>query len=100
MKAWKNIESKYLQHIFSGEDEQVNELYRMIRGGALNAAVNGLHLDNIKTEIEKILYSQMIPFGWSVSPTAARPFIWLVFFFLVLLQRATPDRILFNHEGG
>lgn len=97
MDGWKNIESKYLELIFSGDDEQVNALYRMIHGGAMNAAVNGLHMDKIKKDVEKILYSQMIPFAWSVSPTAARPFIWLVFFFspLVLLQRATFGRIPF-----
>ncbi|KAJ5375172.1 hypothetical protein N7517_007178 [Penicillium concentricum] len=77
MTAWKNLESSYLESIFSGNSSSaIESLYTTIDGGTIAAAMDKLNLVGTSTDVEKILYGQMISYAWSVSPDNARPFVW------------------------
>lgn len=78
MSAWKGIESGYLEAIFSGNagSNGTDALYAMINNGAMGEVMNNINLNGTSKDVQKILYGQMIPYAWSVSPDQARPFIW------------------------
>ncbi|KAJ5951928.1 uncharacterized protein N7479_010341 [Penicillium vulpinum] len=76
MTAWKNIESDYLTSIFSANNTDTHTLYTMINNGAMGAVMDTIDLTHTSTDVEKILYGQMIPYAWSVSQDETRPFIW------------------------
>ncbi|KAJ5606920.1 hypothetical protein N7537_003539 [Penicillium hordei] len=78
MSAWKGIESGYLEAIFSGNagSNGTDALYAMINNGAMGEVMNNINLNGTSKDVQKILYGQMIPYAWSVSPDHARPFIW------------------------
>ncbi|KAJ5169297.1 uncharacterized protein N7500_002080 [Penicillium coprophilum] len=77
MTSWKNMETSYLDSIFAGtSDSGLEALYATINNGTIAAAMDRLDLAHTNTDVEKILYGQMISYAWSVSPDKARPFIW------------------------
>jgi hypothetical protein len=77
MTSWKDMETSYLKSIFAGADPSgIESLYATINNGTIATATDKLDLADTSTDIEKILYGQMISYAWSVSPDKARPFIW------------------------
>ncbi|KAJ5826677.1 hypothetical protein N7447_003440 [Penicillium robsamsonii] len=77
MDEWKNAETSYLRSIFAGGDPSaIDALYATINNGTIAAAMDRLDLTRTSTDVEKILYGQMISYAWTVSGDRARPFIW------------------------
>ncbi|KAJ5199735.1 hypothetical protein N7472_004939 [Penicillium cf. griseofulvum] len=66
MKGWKNLESSYLQNLFS-ENADTDSLYSLINNGTMGAIMDNLDLSSTSQDVQKILFGQMIPFAWSAS---------------------------------
>ncbi|CAI7636615.1 unnamed protein product [Penicillium manginii] len=78
MSTWKDLEAQYLQSIFSGTEGSngTDALYALIDNGSMTKVAGNLDLSGTSNQVKKIVYGQMIPYAWSVSPSGSRPFIW------------------------
>ena len=73
--AYGNAFAEYVTNLFSGEDDQVKQLEKIIaKGGIMDVAVD---LNQMTKSTKKLLSAKLIQAAWSVAPegAGAHPFI-------------------------
>lgn len=74
--VWRKTQSDYLSAIFSGTNSStIGMLDSLIRDGMLNTVPVDIDLSGMVDVVEKIMFGQMIPIGWSVAPAGFTPFV-------------------------
>ncbi|KAJ5375563.1 hypothetical protein N7517_007569 [Penicillium concentricum] len=65
--SWKDIESKYLKTIFSGDDSSLGDLTFLIEDGKMNFIPNTLDSAGMAAELQAVLYGQLMPTAWKTA---------------------------------
>ncbi|KAJ5167600.1 uncharacterized protein N7482_003194 [Penicillium canariense] len=76
-ELWESMESEYVKTLFDGSNDadSIVALQSLIGAGDLLVLPSNLDLSGLTGQAEKILYGQLIPAGWSVSPQNLHPVI-------------------------
>lgn len=74
--AWKRSQGDFLAEIFSGSNSTTLEMLdSLIRDGMLNSVPIDINLSEMVTLIQTIMFGQMIPIAWQLSPKGLTPFV-------------------------
>ncbi|KAL8777859.1 MAG: hypothetical protein Q9213_007678 [Squamulea squamosa] len=66
--AWAGVTSKYLEQLFSGSDEGIEQLGTYIKGGEWYNTEIETGLFSLQGIMENVLYGQLIPKAWEERP--------------------------------
>jgi hypothetical protein len=80
LRGWQTMESNYAGNIFNGNSSMIDELWFLMQNGMMLALPEDLSTEaqTIASEIETIMWSQLIPIAWQVAPGSLGPFILYV----------------------
>jgi hypothetical protein len=71
---WENAQADNLHRTFQGNSESLTTLTKAFRNGLMLTAPTP-DLSSVTTEVQHIMYSQMVPVAWRLAPGGYRPLI-------------------------
>lgn len=80
LSSWEAMESNYTANIFNGNSTMVGELWSLMQNGMMLALPEDLtsQSQTMVSQIETIMWSQMIPIAWGLAPGSLGAFILYV----------------------